>query len=295
MSKRDPRVGLLKILIAAAWADGELSAEEQETIRKIERDLDLPESEQVALDRLFEEPLGLEEAEEMARDLIPSLSAEERDDWMRRIDRVVRSDAEVDPRERRLLEGLEEAIREADAGPSLLARIRGLFRSDRAAKPERTESGVVRKILQRMPAEAKSRERGGDRFEYATLFGALLYRVAFADGAFTDDEAARLRTLLTGTFAFDEDESQRIVDVIESKAAEDLDRQRLCATFNRVTDMEGRMRLLGCLFIVSEADGEISDAELREMRLIANYLWIGAREFHRVRTRYGPDESRDAD
>jgi uncharacterized tellurite resistance protein B-like protein len=46
------------------------------------------------------------------------------------------------------------------------------------------------------------------------------------------------------------------------------------------------MRLLGCLFMVAEADGEISDEEMREMRLIANYLWIGARDFHRVRVHH---------
>lgn len=262
MPEQDHRIGLLKILIAAAWADGELSAPEQETIRRIERDLGLPEPQRAQLDSLLREPIGLEEAERMAGDLLPRLTREDREDWLRLIEQVVRSDERVDPAERRLLERMETAIRDADAGPSLLGRIRGFFRSERRA------------------------DAGSERLERATLFGALLHRVAFADGDLSPEEAARLRTLLTGSFGFDDEESGRILQAIESKAAVDLDRQRLCAAFNRIADMEGRTRLLGCLFIVAEADGEIAEAELREMRLIANYLWIGARGFHEVRARY---------
>jgi uncharacterized tellurite resistance protein B-like protein len=64
-----------------------------------------------------------------------------------------------------------------------------------------------------------------------------------------------------------------------------MDRQRLCASFNRIATMDERFRLLGCLFAVAKADGRIDEDELREIRLVANYLWIDARSFNDVRLR----------
>jgi uncharacterized tellurite resistance protein B-like protein len=55
------------------------------------------------------------------------------------------------------------------------------------------------------------------------------------------------------------------------------------------------MSLLGCLFMVADADGEIGDAEMREMRLIANYLWIGARDFNKIRIQRGRAEDARGD
>ena len=256
-------------------------------LEHIAADLDLTDPERAEVLRFLDHPVGMEEAETLAKDLFPKLTAGDRQVWIDRLQKIIMSDAHIDPGEVKLLETVREAVKRAEEGPSILGRLRGFFRSERAgevAKPR--PGGVLSRLLERTKGGGEQAGRGEDRLHRTSLFGAILYRVAFADGEFSDEEAGRLRALLTGTFGFHVDEAQQVLAVIESRAAEDLDRQRLCASFNRISDMNERMKLLGCLFMIAEADGEIHETELREMRLIANYLWIGAKDFHQVRIGY---------
>jgi uncharacterized tellurite resistance protein B-like protein len=173
--------------------------------------------------------------------------------------------------------------------------LRGFFRNERAGEGGVPPSGgVVSRLLERTRDGAREAGPGEKHLQRASLFGAILYRVAFADGTFSEDEAERLRALLTGTFGFGADDARQTLAVIKSRAAEELDRQRLCASFNRISDMDERMKLLGCLFMIAEADGEIHATELRELRLIANYLWIGAKNFNQVRVKHRTEGGRHA-
>jgi uncharacterized tellurite resistance protein B-like protein len=278
---------LAKVLAATAWADGEITPDEAVVLEEVGQDLGLTVEEQDELRTVLEAPVGVEEAEAWSSRLLPALTTQEREDLLRRMEKIVATDPHHDPKEIRLLKNVRGAVEEIDGGESLVERIRRFFRTERKQeKVGGSTGGVLSTVLDRFKEKAEPTVVDPQQLEYATLFGAILYRVAFSDGDFTEQEASRLRTLLTGVFKFDEPETEQILAVIVSKAAEDLDRQRLCAAFNRSTEMDGRMRLLGCLFMIAEADGEISAAEMREMRLIANYLWIGARDFHRVRVRH---------
>jgi uncharacterized tellurite resistance protein B-like protein len=130
--------------------------------------------------------------------------------------------------------------------------------------------------------------RVGDRLSeqrrhFLTLYGALLYRVVRADGVIRPEETQRLRHLLAEGFGFTGAEIEPVVMLIEHEIAREADRQHLCAEFNRIADMDERLRLLEALFAVGLADGDLSPAEEREIRLIANYLWIEVQEYVRVR------------
>lgn len=289
MTEAHKNLTLMKVLAATAWADGEISPEEETLLEHVAVDLDLTEQDKAEFLESLEHPVGYEEAEEMARDLLPSLTTEQREKWLDLLQKVISSDSKLDPNEITLLETIREAVKSAEEGSSLIGKIRGFFRSERAS--EGGAGRVLPQILSRMGSSDIQAKLDQEHLEHASLFGAILYRVAFADGEFSDDESARLRTLLIGAFDFEEDDADHVLNVIRSKAGEDLDRQRLCASFNRVSDMNARMKLLGCLFLIAEADGSIDDKELREMRLIANYLWIGAKEFHKIRMKHTAEGS----
>lgn len=281
MERRE--VALAKVLAAVAWADGELTSEETSAIEKIGLDLGLDAQERAEVGRLLEAPVGIEEAVRIADELFAGSSAEESAAFLARVEKVISADSRVDPREVALLTRLREAAGERDKGGDFLVRALGLLRSTLGRSGEST-GGIAGRILSRIGGGTRKHPIDRDRFEKALLFGAILQRVAYADSAIDPSEETRVRELLAASYSFSSEEVETVLSVLRTRTAEDLDRQRLCASFNRLTEMDERLRLLGAVFLIASADGRVDEAEMREMRLIANYLWINAREFHRVRS-----------
>jgi uncharacterized tellurite resistance protein B-like protein len=118
---------------------------------------------------------------------------------------------------------------------------------------------------------------------HATLFGALLYRVIYVDRVIEPEEAERLRSILSDDLEFEPGEVDYVLRAIQLRVAQDLDRQRLCAEFNRITGMEERLRLLRAMMELAMVDGRLSPEEEKEIRLIANYLWIEVQDFVEIR------------
>ncbi len=298
MSVERRELALAKVLAGAAWADGEVSAAEAARIEKIAAHLDLSDAERDELSRTLREPASRDEVEERARKLLAELPPEERTAWLGRIEALLLTDDRMTREEQSFLAGVRGAAATIEDAPSLITRIRGILRVRRGGDengPEGAEGaggggadrgGIVAQIIGRIGPGGVAEKRDPLRFGHAVLFGAILYRVAFADGHVDDAEIERVHALLTDQFGFGDEAAEYVIRTIRSRAADDFDRQRLCASFNRIAEMDARLKLLECLFAVAAADGEIREEELREMRLIANYLWIDAREFHRIRTKH---------
>ena len=289
MKEPHKELDLAKVLAAAAWADGEVTAAEREKIRRVAAQLGLSDEEVAEIDATLANPCGIAETESLAADFLARATAQEREDLLRRLGELFQADGEVGEGERGLLSSLRAWESEAPEVPTFLGRLRRLLARDRSKAPE--SGAPFQKITSRMRgAQASDKLTPGQR-EHAVLFGAILYRTAFADGRVEESEVSQLHGILTSGIGLDEETAEQIISVISARAAEDMDRQRLCASFNRISTMEERMRLLGCLFAVAKADGTIDEDEMREIRLAANYLWIDARSFHDIRQR-APGRSR---
>jgi uncharacterized tellurite resistance protein B-like protein len=274
---------LAKVLAGAAWADGEIAAAERDWIAGASRELGLTTDEIAEVERILANPLGVAETESLACDFLSAASPREREDLMRRLEGLFKIDAELHETERGLLSSLRAWETETPDAPSLLSRMRMLVAKARPAAA--APSSTFEKITSRVRVSRTPEKLTPQQHERAVLFGAILYRTAFADGRVDEMELSQLRGLLTAGFNLEEAETGQILSVIRARAAEDMDRQRLCASFNRIATMDERFRLLGCLFAVAKADGRIDEDELREIRLVANYLWIDARSFNDVRLR----------
>jgi uncharacterized tellurite resistance protein B-like protein len=274
---------LAKVLAGAAWADGEIADAERERIGKVSAELGLTADEIAEVDAILARPHGLAETESLARDFLASASPAERAEMLRSLEALMLADGTLDASERRLLSGLQASEWETAEAPSLLARVRGIVSRTRGAATAPSPS--FGRILSHMRASRPPRMLTPQQHERAVLFGAILYRTAFADGRVDRQEVTQLGSLLECEFGLGEEERAQILSVINARAAEEMDRQRLCASFNRIATMDERFRLLGCLFAVAKADGKIGEDELREIRLVANFLWIDARSFNDIRLR----------
>ena len=58
--------------------------------------------------------------------------------------------------------------------------------------------------------------------------------------------------------------------------------QRICAYLNQRTRYEVRLQLVHFLFGIAQADGHVSEAEIRKLRELAGYLQIGATDFESI-------------
>lgn len=274
---------LAKTLAGAAWADGEVTPAEVERIRAAARELDLTPDEWAEVESILARPMGIAETESLACEFLSRVSPAERADLLSRLEDLFLADGKLDAAETGILSSLKAWEDGTTGANTLIDRMRNLITRSRGASPSPSTS--FERIVSRVRGPREHSALSAQDQERATLFGAILYRTAFADGRVDPLEVSQLRGLLTTEFRMGEEEAAQVVSVVGARAAEELDRQRLCASFNRVASMDERFRLLGCLFAVAKADGRIGEDELREIRLAANYLWIDARSFNDIRMR----------
>ena len=271
---------LLRTLVAIAWADGSVDAKERAFVYGLIAEYSLSESEREEVSGLLETPVSLEQFEAYGREFLRSGSAADRNRLLARAQRIIEADGRTDPAERRYLRLLEGWTREAQAHSSDdETPVFGRFGKLMGKAAPSTLGTAVRSLFSGSGVQADRSPREA----YVALFGALLYRVIYADRVVEATEAARLRSLLSEQFGFAQGEVDTMLRLIQQRVADDHDRQRLCADFNRLTGPEERHQLLAALFELAKADGEVSGEEEEEIRLISNYLWIEIQDFVRIR------------
>jgi uncharacterized tellurite resistance protein B-like protein len=276
----------LAVLAALAWADGEVTPEEAEALRRTASRMDLTAEERAELETLLREPVPLDRFEALVGELRRTHpTAEDQRLLLERADGMTRADDRLDPEEERRVAILRAVLEPAEAG-SLLGRLRGVLGT---AKRSVREAGDAVTTPLRALLERAERDPGGpgrpareDRARL-TLVGLLARRVAPAGGLGAATPAADVRPALQRAMDLSTPEVEMIVAAMRSEERTEADRQRLCAELNRRSDEGERLRVLRGLFAVAAAGGPVTREEESEIRLIANYLWIDPQEFHRVR------------
>jgi len=176
----------------------------------------------------------------------------------------VAADQIVAPEESRWLDLLERILRAGET-PSLFARVRAVLagvRGEGGAIPVAPREDLERRIL-----------------------GGLLARRVLRAGCVEDPAAfeAGVGRFLAATGLTPGERDEVLVTVQQDETRDD-DRQRLCASVNRITDHAGRLELLAALFAVGRQGHVDVRAAETELRLIANYLWIEPQEYVHLRS-----------
>jgi uncharacterized tellurite resistance protein B-like protein len=225
---------------------------------------------------MLDTPLSRNDFDEAVNVFLEVATPEDRALLLDRAERLIESDHDRATKEIQALHALRELLEPAPQ-PSAhgLGRLRGLLGGG-------SLGAFARELM------GRSEDRNADpesekRRAYATLFGALLYRVIYADRVIDPEEAERLRGVLSDHIGLSQGEADTVLRAIQLRVAQDVDRQRLCAEFNRITAMEDRLRLLRAMLELALSDGRIAPEEEMEIRLIANFLWIEVQDFVETR------------
>ena len=125
--------------------------------------------------------------------------------------------------------------------------------------------------------------KGDDRDTLQVAAAALLVEAAMMDEAFEDSERGAIERLLTERFDLSAGE---VASLVEDAKAEVESSNQLFG-FTRIVadafDNEQRVELMGMLWEVAYADGELHDLEASLMRRLAGLLHVSDRDSGRAR------------
>lgn len=277
-------MALAKVIIAAAWADGELSLDEINDLKRLLAELGqtsgnlaLTAEEWAELEIYLHSPVEAAERARLIadlRDLIVTPS--DRQIAINAIDRLLAADRVMTPAERAVAQEIHAALDHDNH--SLLHQIGRAFRlalGIRARGPNREDllpeflrNRIYYALHMRLGKHID--ELGVDQHEVYTLAlaGGLLARVARVDAEVTPAEHDQIVAILQEWWHLDHARATLVAEVALAESAASLDFFRLAKEFAESTTVEQRERFLDALFAVAIADGELSGAESAEISRI---------------------------
>jgi uncharacterized tellurite resistance protein B-like protein len=302
MARKRLLLTLAKLLVAAAWADGELNNDEINNLKDLLFRLpDLSASDWAELEIYMDSPVDEAERGRVLEESKAQLrSRKDQNLAIRALQQLVEADGVVTPEEQEVLDEATQAIQGASVG--LVGWLGHLLQGpmDRRAKAvsqpvnreDQLDDFVRNKIFYRL------RRRGEDledifklpeaEIRKLSLAGGLLARVAHVDQGIAKAERQVIADALQVTWGLSQQAALLVTNVAASEIPKSLDDFRLRREFFSATTPKERREFLEALFTVAAADGELSNEEVEEIRSIAHALKLTHREFIRAKVRSKP-------
>jgi uncharacterized tellurite resistance protein B-like protein len=119
-------------------------------------------------------------------------------------------------------------------------------------------------------------------------FAYILARVANADMNVSEQETREMERLVAENSQLPEEQAILAVQIAKTQAILFGGTENFLVTeeFNHMATREQKLALLNCLFAVAAADKSISSVEDREIRQIADELWLTHSDYIAVRLQY---------
>ncbi|MCK5053459.1 MAG: TerB family tellurite resistance protein [Anaerolineales bacterium] len=293
MSEASFYLTLGKVIIAAAWADGEVAHDEVNCLKDLLFRLPgLTGREWAMLEMYIEAPVGAVERERLVEQLQHELgSSGNKSLALQSLDDLVMADGHVTEEEKVIVNEIKAQIESANVGVfSQLGRVvknsiqrREAALSDVPNREEHFEDFIKNKVFyevqRRLKLEKASLDISEDRLRKLSLAGGLMARVAHVDLDVSDDEYKAIANSLIAEWGVSTEEAAFVTEVAVSEIGPDMDYYRLAREFFTSTDRDERVKFLTILFSIANADGFVSNEEIEEIRAIANSLRMTHRQF----------------
>jgi uncharacterized tellurite resistance protein B-like protein len=298
MSDKNLILTLAKVIIAAAWADGEMTLEEINSLKDLLFRLPRAGGVQIAgrewarLEMYIESPVGAAERARLVELLQAALrTSKDRALALSALEDLIQADGAVTDEERAVMEEIKTAIEAVDVGVigQLGRLIRGTVqrRSQAVAEaPNREEyfedfikNKVYYAVRQRLNLGQVDVDIPEADLRKLSLAGGLMARVAHVDREVTEGEFDMMVHALQAGWEITQKAATFVAEVAVSKVSADLDYFRLTRQFSTSTTGDERARFLDVLFAVADADGHVSHHEIEEIRRIARSLNLTHKQF----------------
>lgn len=295
MANNELILTLGKVIIAAAWVDGEISEEEVNSLKDLLWRLPaVNANEWNQLDIYLDSPVDAAERERLVSELRGlTRTPEARQLAISALDEMVNADGEVSERERAVVTEIIDSLDTANTGTwgSFSRMLVGRRTEATAAAPNReaylndfVRNHVYYKMRQRLSAENIHWEIPDAELRRLGLAGGLLALIGRVAAGVDDDERSAMVAALQSAWALSRESAEFVVEVALADG-EKLDLYRLTREFAEVTTPQERLGFLNALFAVAAADEKASFDEIEEIRLIAMGLKLSHQEFIEAKLR----------
>lgn len=283
-------MALGKVIIAAAWADGDITLDEVNSLKDLLWRLPEVHARQwEQFDIYLDSPVGAAERERLVADLRARITTPaERELALAKLDEMVSADGAVSEREQAVVAEVRAALETGEVGRwgslsrMLIGRRTQAVASSAPNREADLDDFVRNHVYYKMRQQLASRNIvwniSDAELRRLGLAGGLLALVAQRSEGVTDEERAAMAAVLQAAWGLSPESAGFVVEVALADG-ERLDFYRLVREFSEVTTQEERQRFLDALFTVAAADNKASFDETEQIRLIAQGLKLSHAEF----------------
>lgn len=306
MSERNLILALAKVIIAAAWADNELSNEEQNCLKDLL--YKLPEThktgnrrlnaqEWARLEMYIESPVEADERGQLIEDLKAALRTnEDKELALRYLDGLINADGVITAEETEVVDEIRQALDSANLNIfGQLARLlqgpveRRQHALNTAPNRERyfddfIQNRVYYGIQRRLDKGTFNLNISEKQLRRLSAIGGLMARVAHIDREVSDSEFDVMVEQLKNVMSVPHEEALFVAQVAITEVSADMDFLRLTRELAREIKPEEGQLLLNLLFAVADADGFVTNQESEEIFNIAYNLNLTHRQFINAKT-----------
>ena len=279
MLTRADAIALLKVLIAAGWADGRLTQSELNYVKTLAQRFRVAETDWLELQPHIEDPPTDAEVGLMFRDLLERIATPGmRSEVIGHLTEILNADAQMTAEEHDFLDQYTRVLREASTLDLLVGRMKGFFKKPQTQNALDLDEFIRNKILFKLRRRLESNDITPEMHRLCIL-GGLMGIVAHADGTFDGRESEEIRRRLQNQGSFSPDALDVLVTIIEEESVRGLDRARLISELVGNATFEEKSATLDLLFAVATADGNLTHAELEILRSISAGMNLSHRQY----------------
>ena len=288
MAERRLMLALAKLIIAVAWADGQIDHEEITALKLLllrlksagfARGVELSGREWAELTIYMDSPVDDAERERLLVDLQNTLrTRKDKALAISAIREVISADGRTTAEEQQVLAQFEQAINETTVGVAgflgglVGQRIRSEV-ADRAPNRERyfrdyLRNRVFYSLKQRERDSGKDIGLDDEQMYLLGLAGGLMAKVAHIDDQLDKEELREFARAIQSQWALTDSNAMFVAEVATSSLDKNFDTTYIMSELSNRASESMRRAIVHAMFAVANADGQISEDEMSMIRFL---------------------------
>ena len=293
MGRKNFTLDLAKLIISAAWADGECSTEEVNALKDLLFNLgEVSAEDWSVLSMYIESPAGEAEKEELLGRVMDGIrTGADKELALQVLDELFQSDGNVTAEEQELMEQLRKEISEVRTGvfggisravKSAMGRREAVVRNSCLREQEVDDyvrNTVYYDLIRRQKDASVTIELPEADVRKLCLAAGLLAHVANVDAVISPEERTAMRKIIAEDWGLPDEQAELFVAISCNRTTKGLDYVRLCQSYFECTDIDERRNFLKTLFRVANAANKTDYAEIQEIDKIADSLKLSHKDY----------------
>lgn len=281
-----------KVIIAAAWADGQIAHDEVNSLKDLLFHLPgLNAKDWAELDIYMESPVGEAERQRLVDELLRVVrSPRDRQLALETLDALVNADGQVTAEEHEVVAEIKRELESQDV--SVFGALGRLFsgplqrRSAAVDAPNREQflydfihNKVYYTVQRRLEAEGASMSLSEEKLRKLSLAAGVMGRVARVRDGVDEREQQHIAAALVDRWGISQDEAAIVAEAATSEQAATMDHFRTAREFFELCTPEELVSFADVLFQIAAADGLVTRDEIEEIRSISRTLLLSHEQF----------------